>query len=136
MSIKAAPPFVVSSLPVVFCTRNPHPVQSTCPDAFGVPCSPPERYQGNLISSLLEQTSETLAAGKSALRSGPALVHKPESGRNYFRLTQLPAEAEIHCNSVDCENSAKLLIDARDCEVLPYCRACAHVEFAMWMVGV
>jgi hypothetical protein len=96
----------------------------------------PGQYHGDLISSLESMVENPGALAGTALRSGPALVHKPESGRNYFRLTQLPIEAEIHCSTVDCDNQARLLLDSRDCEVLPYCRACAHVEFAMWMVGV
>jgi hypothetical protein len=103
-----------------------------------LPALPPERYQGNLIASLVEtveQVSPGTGSATSNLRSGPALVHKHD-GRNYFRVTELPQEAEIHCSTVDCEHKARLLIDARDCEVLPYCAPCAYVEFAMWMVGV
>jgi hypothetical protein len=121
MSVKASSP-----LHGVFVVVDPPPL----------PPPPPERYQGNLIASLVDTVERTgTPAADPNLRSGPALVNK-QDGRNYFRLTQLPSEVEIHCSTVDCDNTARLLIDARDAEVLPYCRACAHVEFAMWMVGV
>jgi hypothetical protein len=93
-------------------------------------------YSGALIDSLLE-TVEKADGASAAMRakSGAFLVHK-QDGRNYLRLTELPPHVEIHCSTADCSNQARLLIDARDQEVLPYCRACAHVEFSMWMVGV
>ncbi|MCU1338801.1 MAG: hypothetical protein JWO19_4382 [Bryobacterales bacterium] len=96
------------------------------------PVGPCPIFEGNLVDSV----TETVEAAE--VRNGlkrPTIIHKPD-GRNYFRLTELPAQAEIHCSTVDCDNQAKLLLDSRDAEVLPYCRACAHVEFAMWMVGV
>jgi hypothetical protein len=95
---------------------------------------PPSTYRGDLIASL-ESAVERAEETTPHTRRGPALIHK-QDGRNYFRLTQLPPEAELHCATVDCAHKAKLLLDSRDAEVLAYCRGCAHVEFAMWMVGV
>ncbi|SRR6266496_3657977 len=97
---------------------------------------PPERYQGNLIASL-EATVENVAGLQTAdrTRSGPTLVHK-QDGRNYLRLTEVPPEAEIHCSTVDCDNRARLLIDARDAEVLAFCKDCAWVEFALWAASI
>ncbi len=66
---------------------------------------------------------------------GPTLLHKPDA-RNYFRLTELPSGAEISCATADCTSQAVLLLDSRDCEVLPYCKDCANVEHAMWLAGV
>jgi hypothetical protein len=119
MSVKA------SSLPLhgVLVVTDPRPV-------------PALRYQGDLISSL-EETVERAdgSALAGTMKSGPALVRK-QDGRNYFRLTELPAGVELHCSTVDCCHKAKLLSDSRDGEILHYCPKCAHVEFAMWMVGV
>lgn len=103
---------------------------------------PPEVpiFSGNLIQSITElaiQSAESPGATEAPAAKRPThLVHKQQDGRNYFRVTEIPAHAEMHCATADCDNSARLLLDSRDAEILPYCVPCAHVEFAMWMVGV
>jgi hypothetical protein len=42
----------------------------------------------------------------------------------------------MRCHTSDCFRDARLLLESRDQEVLPYCTACALVEFALWMAGV
>lgn len=91
-------------------------------------------YDGGLVDSLLE-TAEAHLPGR------PALIRKPArdkpTARDYFRLTAIPEGTEgLRCTSADCGNRARVLVDSRDSEALAFCRACAHVEFAMWMVAV
>jgi hypothetical protein len=99
-------------------------------------------FQGDTIDKLVA-TVEQIDGGSSSptqqaepsYRRGPALLHKPDA-RNYFRLTELPAQADMQCSTSDCLNKATLLVDSRDCEVLPFCKECANVEGAMWLAGV
>ena len=104
---------------------------------MSVKASLPEQYSGDLVTSLINAVEQ--AQGSSSETSEkpkkPALIHK-QDGRNYLRLTEIPQHAELQCATSDCGNRARLLVDSRDCEVLAYCEKCAHVEFAMWMVGV
>ena len=130
MSIKASLP--EAPLKSAYCTRGLHLVQAVCPDAFGVPCSPP--YSGNLVESLVE-IAERVGADRPG-KQNRVHVLKPELVRDYLRLTVIPPETELHCSNVDCERTARVLIDARDQDVLAFCKDCAYVEFSHWMVGV
>jgi len=117
-------------------TRSPLPPQFTPPiESVSVLVAPTEgQYSGTLVESI-EETVAKAEGGAAPARPKPTLLHK-QDGRNYFRLTELPAHVELHCATAGCANNAHVLADSRHGEVLPYCKDCAHVEFAMWMVGV
>jgi hypothetical protein len=106
-------------------TKSPLPPDSSTP------------YSGALIETLEETVAKAEAADpeQRSKPTQPTLIHK-QDGRNYFRLTEMPAHVELHCGTADCANNARVLADSRHGEILPYCKECAHVEFAMWMVGV
>jgi hypothetical protein len=96
------------------------------------PASP---FGGSLIQDL-ERTVESAEEGNGKLRilPEPEPPTKPNE-RPWIKLVDL-GSAPMRCNSTDCPRSAKLLLESRDQEVLPYCTACALVEFALWMAGV
>ena len=99
------------------------------------PTVPPPPYSGRLVESIEQVVALAEGAGAASESKRPTLIHK-QDGRNYFRLTELPPNVELHCATADCSNNAHVLSDSRHGEILPYCKDCAHVEFAMWMVGV
>jgi hypothetical protein len=96
---------------------------------------PAPTFVGDLIRDL-EHTIESAEEGNGKLRilPDPQPPTKPNE-RPWIRLVDLGA-APMRCNSTDCPRSAKLLLESRDQEVLPYCTACALVEIALWLAGV
>lgn len=98
------------------------------------PSIEPPIFQGDLLETLFRTVEKAEGASPSP-SGGSGVVIKPEP-RDYFRCTTLPESSELHCINVDCQRKARLLIDARDEDVKPYCGPCSYVEFAHWMVGV
>jgi hypothetical protein len=97
--------------------------------------SPAPPFDGSLIETLeCSVTAAEEGNGKLRILPEPEPPTKPNE-RAWIRLVDL-GEAPMRCNSTDCPRSAKLLLESRDQEVLPYCTACALVEFALWMAGV
>jgi hypothetical protein len=98
------------------------------------PSIEPPIFQGDLLETLFRTVEKSEGASPSPSR-GSGVTIKPEP-RDYFRLSVLPPESIIHCSNVDCQRKARVLIDARDEDVLPFCSPCAYVSHAMWMAGV
>jgi hypothetical protein len=98
-----------------------------------VPDSPP--FDGSLVSSLESSVEAAELAQTGGLRILDGQPPVKPSERPWIKLVDLCA-SPMRCNSVDCPRTARLLIESRDQEVLPYCTACALVEFALWMAGV
>lgn len=95
----------------------------------------PPHFGGSLIADL-ERTVETAEEGSGKLRILPGQQPpvKPNE-RQWIRLVDI-CDHSMRCNSTDCPREARLLLESRDQEVLPYCTRCALVEFALWMAGV
>lgn len=99
------------------------------------PVLPHSPFGGSLIADL-ERTVESAEEGNGKLRILPQPEPPPKlNERAWIRLVDL-GEAPMRCNSTDCPREARLLLESRDQEVLPYCTRCALVEFALWMAGV
>ena len=92
-------------------------------------------FTGDLVGSL-ERAVQGAEEGNGKLRILPASEPptKPHE-RPWIRLVDI-GDHSMRCNSAECPRVARLLLESRDQEVLPYCTACALVEFALWMAGV
>jgi hypothetical protein len=99
------------------------------------PALPHSPFGGTLIRDL-ERTVEAAEDGNGKLRILPQSDPPPKlKHRDFIRLIEM-VDHSMHCSSTDCPRLARLLLECRDQEVLPYCTACALVEFAQWMAGV
>lgn len=95
----------------------------------------PPIFEGDTLIQLFQTVEQAERASPSPVASGAGVGEK-SAPRDYFRCTELPPQSELHCINIDCQRKARLLIDARDEDVKPFCEPCAYVEFAHWMVGV
>lgn len=96
-------------------------------------------FSGETISGLVgvveAAEGQPKAPKVSRVRPGPALPHTPDAC-DYIILKALPPGSELPCGTVDCKRRAVVFSDSRDGQLQPQCAVCAHVEFAMWMVGI